>query len=257
MNSALGFEDRIELLAQKLNSARRIAFLTGAGISTDSGIPDFRSSSGIYRTTSESLFSIDYFREDPGAFYRKFATFYSLITNSKPNSGHLAISELEKRCCKKVDVVTQNIDSLHLRAGSTCVSEIHGTLRTASCLKCGKQYESGYFEAPMRCGEIPRCLCGGILKPDVTFYGEDLPAKAYISAQQAMWETRLLLVVGTSLQVYPAAGLPRLCDAGAPFIVINRTPTPLDSQASLVFRESIGDVLPIAVSLVVNGSIDY
>lgn len=243
-------KEKIRALADKMISARRISFLTGAGISTDSGIPDFRSSTGIYQTTSEELFSIDSFRENPNVFYRAFASFYSVIASAKPNSGHLAIAELERRCGKKVDVVTQNIDALHSVAGSSSVAEIHGTLRTASCLDCEKTYESDYFAADMREGRVPCCECGGVLKPDVTFFGEELPARAFIKAQQAMWETKLLIVAGTSLQVYPAAGLPRYCDAGAPYVVINRTPTLLDYQSSLVFHESIGDVLPAAVALV-------
>lgn len=250
MDDDLELESKIRLLAEKISSARRIAFLTGAGISTDSGIPDFRSTSGIYKTTSEEMFSIDFFRSDPTAFYKMFAPFYCGIKDSKPNSGHNAIVELERRCGKKVDVVTQNIDTLHSAAGSSRVAEIHGTLRTATCLTCEKTYKSERFDAAMRAGVTPYCDCGGVLKPDVTFFGEELPARAYIQAQQAMWETKLLIVVGTSLQVYPAAGLPRLCDAGAPFVVINKTPTQLDRQASLVFHEEIAKVLPVAVALV-------
>ena len=250
MSVELDLNEKISLLAEKLCGAQRIAFLTGAGISTDSGIPDFRSSTGIYEITSEKMFSIECFREDPDAFYRMFAPFYSGIRDSKPNSGHNAIVELERRCGKKVDVVTQNIDALHVVAGSSHVAEIHGTLRTASCLKCEKTYDLDYFDADMRTGVTPRCECGGILKPDVTFFGEELPARAFVQAQQAMWETKLLVVVGTSLQVYPAAGLPRLCDAGAPYVVLNKTPTFLDYQAFLVFHELIADVLPAAVAQV-------
>lgn len=253
-SSDLDLDARIELLAEKMSSARRIAFLTGAGISTDSGIPDFRSSTGIYQTTSEKLFSIEYFLANPEDFYRVFADFYRGIVEAKPNSGHLAIAELERRCGKAVDVVTQNIDALHCVAGSTNVSEIHGTIRTASCLSCEKMYSRDFFDLDMRSGRVPRCVCGGVLKPDVTFFGEQLPERAFIQARRAMWDARLLVVVGTSLQVYPAAGLPRECDAGAPFVVINNTPTPLDSQSALVFHAPIGDVLPKAVSLVPSAS---
>ncbi len=240
----------VELLAEKISSARRIAFLTGAGISTDSGIPDFRSSSGVYQTTSEEIFSINFFLENPEKFYSFFADFYAGISDAKPNSGHLAIAELERRCGKTVDVVTQNIDALHSAAGSTNVAEIHGTLRFASCLICQKIYSRDFFDSDMRSGRVPHCECGGILKPNVTFFGEELPASAFIQARRAMWDARLLIVVGTSLQVYPAAGLPRECDAGAPFVIINKTPTPLDAQASIVFHAPIDDVLPKTVSLV-------
>jgi len=241
---------QIRRLAEMLTQASRIAFLTGAGASTSSGIPDFRSSSGVYQTTSEEFFSIDFFCENPKKFYANFAPFYRGIAAAKPNSGHLAIAELERRCGKRVDVVTQNIDGLHSAAGSSNVWEIHGTLRTASCLTCEKQYAADYFREDVAAGLVPKCVCGGVLKPDVVFYGENLPERAYIAAQLAMWETRLLIVAGTSLLVYPAAGLPRECDAGTPFVVINKTPTQLDSQASLVFYAPIEQILPQAVARV-------
>ncbi|MBR4102834.1 MAG: hypothetical protein IKK39_02085 [Thermoguttaceae bacterium] len=121
-------------------------------------------------------------------------------------------------------------------------------MRTSSCVVCERSFEPSVFGATVASGEVPRCPeCGGVLKPDVTFFGEALPERALAGAQRAMWETRLLLVLGTSLQVYPAAGLPRECDADVPFVVVNRTPTPLDRFATLVFRESLGDVLPKAV----------
>lgn len=243
-------EELIAELAAMLAAAPKIAFLTGAGISTESGIPDFRSSTGIYQTTSEELFAIDGFLRDPEKFYAAFADFYRVMTAAAPNRGHRAIAELEERCGKDVEVVTQNIDGLHSAAGSTKVREIHGTLRFASCLDCGKRYAREYFHNDMLAGKAPRCACGGLLKPDVVFYGEDLPASEFNAARRAMWDTKLLVVAGTSLQVYPAAGLPRDCDAGAPFVVVNKTPTPLDYQASLVFYDAIGDVLPATVAAI-------
>lgn len=245
-------EKGLALLAKCFTAARKIAFLTGAGASTESGIPDFRSSTGIYNTTSEEIFSIDFFNADPERFYSFFADFYRGIVEARPNAGHLAIAELERRCGKSVEVVTQNIDGLHGLAGSTKVREIHGTLRTATCQTCERSYDESRFSADMLAGRVPKCDCGGVLKPDVVFYGEELPAAAFNASRRAMWETELLVVAGTSLQVYPAAGLPRECDAGAPFVVVNKTPTPLDYQASLVFRAGIGEVLTGAVALVPN-----
>lgn len=242
------FEARLDRLVTILTQSQRLAFLTGAGISTSSGIPDFRSSTGIYRTTSAELFSIDFIQTRPAEFYAQFKDFYDLISSARPNRGHLAIAELE-RLGKRVDVVTQNIDALHTQAGSTRVAEIHGTLRTASCMVCARQYPREYFHDAMLRGEAPLCECGNFLKPDVTFFGEPLPEREFAKARRAMWEAQALLIVGTSLQVYPAAGLPRDCDAGAPYIVINYTPTPLDYQASIVFHEAIDEVLPRAVDL--------
>ena len=249
MPAKLDFDAKIQRFAELLADASKIAALTGAGISTESGIPDFRSSTGIYRTTSEAVFSIDFFNENPGEFYRIFGPFYAQTVAATPNAGHVALADLE-RLGKRVEIVTQNIDALHSAAGSTFVWEIHGTLRTSSCVACERTFEPPVFGATVAAGEIPRCPeCGGVLKPDVVFYGEALPERPLRRAQLAMWETRLLLVLGTSLQVYPAAGLPRECDSDVPFVVVNKTPTPLDRFATLVFRESIGDILPKAVEL--------
>ena len=249
MPAKLDFDAKIQRFAELLADASKIAALTGAGISTESGIPDFRSSTGIYRTTSEAVFSIDFFNENPGEFYRIFGPFYAQTVAATPNAGHVALADLE-RLGKRVEIVTQNIDALHSAAGSTFGWEIHGTLRTSSCVACERTFEPSVFGATVAAGAIPRCPeCGGVLKPDVVFYGEALPERPLRRAQLAMWETRLLLVLGTSLQVYPAAGLPRECDSDVPFVVVNKTPTPLDRFATLVFRESIGDVLPKAVEL--------
>lgn len=250
MPAELDFDAKIQRFAELLAASPKIAALTGAGISTESGIPDFRSSSGIYQTTPETVFSIDFFNENPGEFYRIFGPFYAQTVAAAPNAGHVALADLE-RLGKQVEIVTQNIDALHSAAGSSSVWQIHGTLRTSSCVACERTFEPSVFGATVATGQIPRCPeCGGVLKPDITFYGEALPERALRRAQRAMWETRLLLVLGTSLQVYPAAGLPRECDSDVPFVVVNRTPTPLDRFAKLVFRESIGDVLPKAVERV-------
>lgn len=248
MSDELDFDAKIQRFAELLAAAPKIAALTGAGISTESGIPDFRSPTGVFQTTSETLFSIDFFRENPGEFYRIFGPFYERTVAAAPNAGHVALVDLERKLGKSVDIVTQNIDALHSAAGSSSVWEIHGTLRTASCVDCERSFERPVFDADVAAGRVPRCPdCGGVLKPDVVFFGEALPERALAGAQRAMWTTRLLLVLGTSLQVYPAAGLPRECDSDVPFVVVNRTPTPLDRFATLVFRESLGDVLSKAV----------
>ena len=241
-------EEAIRALAERFRAASTIVFLTGAGTSTESGIPDFRSPTGIYATASASLFEIDRFYEDPEAFYREYAPFYRKMREAKPNAGHKAIADLERRGGKRVEVVTQNIDGLHARAGSSATWEVHGTIRTATCVACGRRREESEFSADVMSGRAPRCECGGVFKPDVTFFGEELPAQAFAGAQRAMWEAKLLVIAGTSLQVYPAAGLPRECDAGTPFVIINATPTDLDFQSSLVYRAKIGEVLPAAVS---------
>ncbi len=248
-------EEGLRSFARLMADAGRIAFLTGAGISTESGLPDFRSADGIYDETAESLFSIDAFLADPDGFYARFAPFYRRLYAAEPNAGHLAIARLEREFGKKVDVVTQNIDGLHGRAGAMHVSEIHGTLGAARCLRCDKVYKAPSFRESALAGKTPRCgACGGVLKPEIVFYGEELPLAALNAAYRSMWEARLLVVAGTSLQVYPAAGLPRECDAGIPFVVANKTPTPLDSQASLVFRGSCGEIFTGALEYLLEES---
>lgn len=243
-------DDKIKKLADYLAEAERIAVLTGAGMSTESGVPDFRSASGIYRTmTSEEIFDIGFFRDHPDRFYSVIAPIYRKIQDAEPNAGHRALAELERRVGKRVTIVTQNIDSLHSRAGSTEVHEIHGTFRTLTCLACGRGAESKNYRAELESGTVLCCECGGVFKPDITFYGESLPPGPLAAAQRGMWEARLLLVLGTSLAVYPAAALPRECDSGIPFVVINKTPTPLDGPSNLVLRGPIGQILPAAVAL--------
>lgn len=246
------WHDAIVRLAVRFREATRLVFLTGAGISTESGIPDFRSTTGLYKTTSEELFSIDSFLADPSRFYSAFATFYSYVLDSPANLGHQAISALERECHKSVEVVTQNIDMLHTVAGSSTVWEIHGSLRRATCMRCGKSYDQDDFKCDMLSGRAPTCSCGGVLKPDVVFYGEGLPEREYAGAQRAMWNAEALFIVGTSLAVYPAAGLPRECPADAPFVVLNLTPTPLDVQATLVYREVLCNTLPFGVAALIE-----
>ncbi len=243
--------ERLEKLETYLRKAKRIVFLTGAGMSTDSGIPDFRSPGGLYNImASADVFDLNSFQTNPEHFYQAFAPLYQRILKAKPNAGHLAIAKLEKLSTKEIEVVTQNIDTLHSRAGSSKVDEIHGTLRTLTCQKCHKQFDSHLFDDRLVAGKILYCDCGGILKPDVTFFGEELPLRAFYAAEGAMFNAQLLVVLGTSMTVYPAAGLPRNCPGGVPFVIINRAPTPFDPQGDLIFRESISEILPKVIDSV-------
>lgn len=250
-NSTL--QERMDKLVTYLRKATRIVFLTGAGISTDSGVPDFRSPNGIYNTTtSEEVFDIRTFRTDPERFYRAIAPLYRLILQAEPNTAHRAIYELEKFGKKEIEIVTQNIDTLHHKAGSSIIHEIHGTLKTLTCQKCEKQFESGCFGNRLTEGKVLYCDCGGVLKPDVTFFGEELPLAAFNAAERAMFNAQLLLVLGSSMTVWPAAGLPRDCAGGVPFVIINRTATLFDRQCDLIFRENISEILPNAVHALLN-----
>lgn len=244
---------RMDKLVQYLKKAKRIVFLTGAGISTDSGVPDFRSPNGIYNTmTSEEVFDLRTFQVSPERFYQAIAPLYQLILNAQPNAAHRAIVRLEKEAGKEVDVVTQNIDTLHTKAGSSRVHEVHGTMKTLTCQKCDRQWDGKLFGARLGEGKILYCDCGGVLKPDVTFFGEELPLAAFNAAECAMFNAQLLLVLGTSMSVYPAAGLPRDCPGGVPFVMINKTSTHFDFQCDLIFRDSCSEILPVAVERLIT-----
>lgn len=243
-------DDNLKRLVELLANAKNIACLTGAGMSTESGIPDFRSSNGLYNTvTSEEVFDIEAFHRDPDSFYKVIGPLYCAILEAEPNKGHKALAELEERFGKNVHVATQNIDALHQRAGSSVVHEVHGTMTTMTCTKCGASVPSGSFLELFRKGEVPFCKCGGVMKPDITFFGEALPEDQFINAMRAFEKCDLALVCGTSLSVYPAASLPSFRRTGVPLVIINRTETPQDMQATLVFSRLTGSLLSEALSM--------
>ena len=241
--------EKIKRFAEILRKARKIAVLSGAGMSTESGIPDFRSSNGLYSYTSEEVFDLDNFNRNPSSFYEIIAPLYDSIMKSEPNAGHLALHELEEKYGKTVTVATQNIDGLHQKAGSKIVHELHGGMLSLTCRKCGCQVPASALDAQLRSGKVVRHepTCMGVMKPDIVFYGEMLPQNALMSSYRAMKQADLVMVLGTSLAVYPAAGLPSERSRDAELVIINRTATPLDGEATLVFHESIGEILPAAV----------
>jgi len=242
--------DKIKKLAELIREAKNIACLTGAGISTESGIPDYRSTQGLYNTlTSEEVFDIRRFNRDPSEFYRVSGPLYCAIVEAQPNAGHLALAELETKFHKNVSIATQNIDSLHLKAGSTKVFEVHGTMRTLTCRKCGTHVVSDDFLPLLKKGETLYCKCGCAFKPDITFYGESLPDEAFYNAIDAFRRCDLALVLGTSLVVYPAAGIPSQKPYTSKLAIINRSETSMDEEADLVINDSIGEVLPKALEL--------
>jgi NAD-dependent deacetylase len=213
--------------------------LTGAGISTESGIPDFRSPSGIWAQYDPMEYAtIDAFRRDPVKVWEFYLQRLGVLARAEPNEGHRALAELERRGFVRA-VVTQNIDGLHQRAGSQNVIEVHGSIRTASCLECGER-------VPLEpVTEAPRCpRCGAILKPDVVMFGELLPLDAIDRAIELAQQAGLLLVVGSSLEVYPVAGLPQeTVSAGGALAIVNRTPTPFDGLASVKIEGGAGETL--------------
>ncbi|WP_372805908.1 NAD-dependent deacetylase [Pontiella sp.] len=229
----------IERLSEWVRSATSIVALTGAGISTASGIPDFRSASGIYSIERNvEIFDLDVFLRDPSIFYAFARKFYPQVRDARPNAAHRALAALDH-----ITVVTQNVDDYHQRAGSDPVYTVHGNHIFSTCQSCGAEIETEVLFPIIERGDIPHCVCGGVYKPNITFFGERLPETDWQAAVQAMTQADLVLVVGTSLSVFPAAYLPDYRPLNARLAIINRDPTPLDGEAQIVIREDICDVL--------------
>jgi NAD-dependent protein deacetylase/lipoamidase len=239
----------IEALAALLRERQPCVVLTGAGISTESGIPDFRSPTGIWAEYDPIEYAtIDAFRRDPVKVWEFYALRFEVLTRARPNAGHLALAELERRGLVEA-VVTQNIDGLHERAGSREVIEVHGSIRTAGCLTCGERMPLADVVAALRDAPAPPCRrCGAIVKPDVVMFGELLPAGAIERAVDLAEGAGFLLVVGSSLEVYPVAGLPEATvSAGGSLAIVNRGPTPFDGLAAVRIDGGAGDVLSALV----------
>lgn len=239
--------EKYKKLNEIIKEAEHIVFFGGAGVSTESGIPDFRSKDGLYNQhdvkfdaySPEYLLSNDCLNHKPDVFY-EFYRQKLCVEGIEPNRAHYKLAEMEQK--GKLDcVITQNIDGLHQKAGSRRVYEIHGSTFRNYCDRCGKKYPADYiFKAEEA---IPKCPdCGGKVRPDVTLYGESLPQEAWIRSEEACRRADVLIVGGTSLSVYPAASLLDYFE-GEYLILINRDATSRDRGASLVFHESIGEVL--------------
>ena len=237
--------DQIAALTKILQESKKIVFFGGAGVSTESGIPDFRSVDGIYHMKydypPETILSHTFFMARTEEFYR-FYRDKMLALDKKPNAAHLALAKLEQMG-KLTAVVTQNIDGLHQAAGSKKVLELHGSVLRNYCMKCGKSYSAQYIKDSQG---IPRCDCGGIIKPDVVLYEEGLDQRILSESVSSIASAATLIIGGTSLAVYPAAGLIDYF-RGKNLVVINKSPTPRDKNAALLIADSIGKVLGEAV----------
>jgi NAD-dependent deacetylase len=238
-------------LAELIRARQPCVALTGAGVSTESGIPDFRSPTGIWATFDPLEYaSLGAFRSDPEKVWRFYAPRFSMLTEAAPNDAHTGLAELERRGLLRA-VVTQNIDLLHERAGSRDVIEVHGSIRSSTCPRCAASYALAEVVALLEAGHgAPRCVaCGTVLKPGVVFFGEPLPEAAIDRAFALAREAALLLVVGSSLEVHPVAGLPdETLAAGGCLAIVNRGPTPYDALAELRIDASAGDVLRIVAA---------
>jgi NAD-dependent deacetylase len=241
------------LAAELLRASQRTLALTGAGISTPSGIPDFRSErSGLWNHADPlEVASIWGFHDAPERFYDWFRLLLVRTAAAQPNSAHKALARMEG-AGRLVGVVTQNVDSLHQAAGSRCVCELHGHLRTVTCLGCNTQSPADGPLADVLAGfPPPRCAsCNELLKPDVVLFGEPLPYETLSRSQQEALACEVMLVVGTSLEVMPAADLPLLAKRrGAKLVLVNLTPTPLDDQMDVIVRSDVVEALQSLVAM--------
>ena len=243
-------DDKIAQLKKWVDESNNIVFFGGAGVSTESGIPDFRSAGGLYSGNldtperPEVMLSHTYFIRHTAEFY-KFYKQYMLFPAAKPNAAHRALATLEDEGILRA-VVTQNIDGLHTAAGNRNVYELHGSVLRNTCMNCKTRYDLGFI---MNSDGVPRCeKCGGTVKPDVVLYEEGLDRDTLEGAAKAIQEADTLIVGGTSLEVFPAAGLVE-CFQGRYFIIINMSPTRYDRLASLIIREPVGETLGNAVGI--------
>lgn len=233
-------EEQIIKLQETIDRYDNIVFFGGAGVSTESGIPDFRSQDGLYHQKydypPETILSHTFFMRRPEEFY-KFYRDKMLCDTAKPNAAHMKLAELEK-CGKLKAVITQNIDNLHQMAGSRKVLELHGSVYRNYCMKCGKFYDFSYIKNSTG---VPRCECGGMVKPDVVLYEEGLDNQTLTDSVRAISQAQILIIGGTSLAVYPAASLIDYF-RGDCLVVINKAPTPRDRNADLLIKDPIGQV---------------
>ena len=239
----------LELLAHYIDCDTygfdRIAVITGAGISTDSGIPDFRSKRGLYNTFCSALrFNSTVFKWLPWAFYHKIGPLYTKIKSAKPNTAHKALAALAKIPGKRLDIITQNVDGLHQAAGSKHVYEIHGTLKTLTCQRCGKRVRmSKDIAATAESGGVPKHSCGGVLKPDIVFFGDACPEKAYNDALTAVEKADMIIICGTSLRVGTVPALLESRKPDAFVVVMNNEETALDDIASMRIKGNLSKML--------------
>ncbi|MEB3825863.1 MAG: NAD-dependent deacylase [Desulfurococcales archaeon] len=253
MSSSKNYESKlVEELAEHIVSAGGCsAALTGAGISTPSGIPDFRSPGGLWSRIDPSIFDISTFHTRPDITWINYAELVREMRGKEPNPAHIALAQLEEMGLLEA-VITQNIDGLHQKAGSRKVIELHGNAYRAVCMSCGSKYPIDEALAKVSEGRAPLCpKCGGLLKPDVVFFGEALPHREFMTALSLAQRCRVFMSIGSSLVVQPAASLPLIAhESGAYVAIINLAETPLDSIADTVIRGRVEVILPELVNRV-------
>lgn len=234
-------------LLERLDTARRVVFFTGAGVSAESGVATFRASDGLWaKFKPEELASMDAFLANPQLVWEWYQARRDMVLHAKPNPGHYAIAEMEE-LIPEVSVATQNIDGLHAAAGSTEVLELHGSIRRNFCQRCGTSYDGDEL---LTVGEVQRCGCGGMIRPAVVWFGEMLPEKVLQRAEMRAQSADVLFSVGTSSVVYPAAAIPMIArEEGAYVVEINPEETPLSPIAHEAIRDASGSALPRIVQM--------
>ena len=247
---------QIEHAADLLQASRYAVALTGAGISTPSGIPDFRSSdNGLWRKYNPmEVASLSAFRTRPEKFFDWFRPLTNLIIEAQPNPAHQALAHLEKIGILK-SIITQNIDGLHQKAGSQSIYEIHGSLNTLTCVECYRQFRASEYVKPyVEDGIVPHCReCGGLLKPDVILFEEQLPRQVWLAAEEEIRKSDLMIVVGSSLEVNPVAQLPyKVVARGGKLLIVNQQTTYMNDRADLVFSADAAEVLPKIVESLIH-----
>lgn len=257
MTTPQQFKSGVQAAAEIILGSRYTVVLTGAGISTPSGIPDFRSpTSGLWeRYDPFEVASLNAFRYNPDKFYSWMHPLFRDIIAAQPNPAHIGFARLESAGYLRA-VITQNFDGLHQRAGSNHVLEVHGTLSTLTCTKCYQQVSASRFtRAYIDEGIIPHCdRCESVLKPDVILFGEQLPARIWLQAQEQCRKCDTMIVAGSSLEVLPVAGLPRRAiDQGARLIIINQSETYIDNHADVILCHDLAQVIPWIASEVLGG----
>ncbi|KAB2952395.1 NAD-dependent deacylase [Heliorestis acidaminivorans] len=240
---------KIKECAKHVQSATRIAVLSGAGISTESGIPDFRSTDGLWQNSEvREAITRSCFSRQPERFYYYFSQLFLSWSDIKPNQGHQALADLEKKLGKWVGIATQNIDGLHQEAGSTNIVELHGNLRYAVCQKCGTTKSMNGIKEKIQQKIVPLCDCGGILKPKVVLFGDPLDMQEFRKAQVWMSQADLIFCLGSSLTVTPANTLLSHRRNDSTLVIINLEPTVYDEEADFLFQGLVGEILPVLVS---------
>jgi NAD-dependent deacetylase len=257
IEKAASLELALRCATEIIRGSKKGVILSGAGISTPSGIPDFRSpDSGLWEHNNPmEVASLTAFRYHPAEFYAWMKPLAEKIVQAKPNPAHLGLARLQSRGHIQT-VVTQNIDGLHQKAGASHVLEVHGSLETLTCISCYQQYpSSGFIKGYISENKLPYCLkCGQILKPDLILFGEQLPVRTWLQAQEACKKCDLMIVAGSSLEVLPVAGLPmRALENGAHLIIINQSHTYLDVRADVVFHEDLAEIVPLIEKSILGG----